>query len=330
MAANPAPADGVRLGVAVDLGSAAATRPQLDRAAELLETARANGLTSAWAGESYHVRPEVFHLPAVLTVLGHLAGRTDLPLGTAVLLARAYEPRRLAYEAALVDQLCGGRLTLGLALGNADLAGRVGGGTAGRKPAEWFADLVAFLRETWSAAPGAAGAGAAPVAPPPARPGGPPMLLGGRTRAAAVRAAVLGDGYYAATNYGDGLLAARAADYWDARAGEPGDVAVTRLCLVDEDAGRAREAAARYFAPVRDYYTARRAWMGADGPEAPRFPLVGSPAGVAAALRRYASFGVTSVQLRVAPYGTPPEAARRTLRLVGDAVLPELGKDRVR
>jgi alkanesulfonate monooxygenase SsuD/methylene tetrahydromethanopterin reductase-like flavin-dependent oxidoreductase (luciferase family) len=324
MGADPAPADGVRLGVAVDLGSAAATRPQVDRAAGLLETAAANGLTSAWVGESYHVRPEVFHLPAVLIVLGHLAGRTDLPLGTAVLLARAYEPRRLAYEAALLDQLCGGRLSLGLALGNADLAGRVGGGTDGRKPAEWFADFVALLRETWS------GEAGAPVAPPPARPGGPPMLLGGRTRAAAVRAATLGDGYYAATNYGDELLAARAADYWDARAGAPGDVAVTRLCLVDEDAGRALETAARYFAPVTDYYTARRAWMGVDGPEAPRFPLVGSPADVAAALRRYASIGVTSVQLRVAPYGTPPEVARRTLRLVGEAVLPELAKDQPR
>ncbi|TDD79767.1 LLM class flavin-dependent oxidoreductase [Actinomadura darangshiensis] len=307
----------MRLGVAVDLGSAAATRPQVDRAAKLLETARASGLSSAWVGESYHARPEVFHLPAALIVLGHLAGRTDLPLGTAVLLARAYEPRRLAYEAALLDQLCGGRLTLGLALGNADLAGRVGGGTGDRRPAEWFADLVVSLRETWSSAG---------VAPPPARPGGPPMLLGGRTRAGAVRAATIGDGYYAATNYGDGLLAARAADYWDARAGEPGEVAVTRLCLVAEDAGEARESAARYFAPVTDYYTSRRAWFGQDGPEQPRFPLVGSPADVVAALRRYASSGVTSVQLRVAPYGTPPEVARRTLELVGTAVLPELDK----
>jgi alkanesulfonate monooxygenase SsuD/methylene tetrahydromethanopterin reductase-like flavin-dependent oxidoreductase (luciferase family) len=308
----------MRLGVAIDLGSAAATRPQVDRAARLLETAEANGLSSVWAGESYHVRPEVFHLPAVLIVLAHLSGRTDLPLGTAVLLARAYEPRRLAYEAALLDQLCAGRLTLGLALGNADLAERVGGGMDGRSPGEWFASVVTSLRESWS--------GPA-VAPPPARPGGPPMLLGGRTRAAALRAATVGDGYYAATNYGDDLLAARAAEYWDARggsAGSAGEVAVTRLCLVAEDAGRAREAAGQYFASVVRYYTGRRAWFGLNGPETPRFPLVGTPEEVVAALRRYASSGVTSVQLRVAPYGTPPEVARRTLELVGKAVLPEL------
>lgn len=304
--------------MAVDLGSAGRVRPQVDRAAKLLETAEANGLSSAWLGESYHVRPEAFHLPAVLIVLGHLAGRTDLPLGTAVLLARAHEPRRLAYEAALLDQLCDGRLTLGLALGNPELADRVGAGTDGRSPGEWFAALVTALRETWSAESGT------PVAPPPVRPGGPPMLLGGRTRAAAVRAATLGDGYYAATNYGDELLAARAAEYRDARAGKPGEVAVTRLCLVDEDAGRAREMAARHFAPVLDYYTARRAWTGLDGPEKPRLPLVGSPADVVAALQRYAASGVTSVQLRVAPYGTPPEVARRTLELVGAAVIPEL------
>ncbi|WP_149260213.1 LLM class flavin-dependent oxidoreductase [Actinomadura sp. K4S16] len=314
----------MRLGAALDLGSAQATRPQVDRAARLLEAAEENGLTSAWLGESYHVRPEVFHLPAVLVVLAHLAGRTDLPLGTAVLLARAYEPRRLAYEAALLDQLCSGRLTLGLALGNADLAERVGGGTDGRRPAEWLAALVASLRGTWSAAPGTEGP--APVMPPPARPGGPPILLGGRTSAGAVRAATIGDGYYAATNYGDDLLAARAAEYRDARGAAPGEVAVTRLCLVDEDADRARETAAEYFAPVLDYYTSRRAWMGLDGPEAPRLPLVGSPADIVAALRRYAASGVTSVQLRVAPYGTPPEVARRTLTLVGSAVLPELDK----
>ncbi|MEO3829153.1 LLM class flavin-dependent oxidoreductase [Actinomadura sp. B10D3] len=315
----------MRLGVAIDLGSAAATRPQADLAARLLETAEASGLSSAWLGESYHVRPEPFHLPAALIVLGHLAGRTDLPLGTAVLLARAYEPRRLAYEAALLDQLCSGRFTLGLALGNADLAERVGGGTDGRSPGEWLASLVAELRETWSASTGTGGTGAVPVAPPPARPGGPPMFLGGRTRAAATRAATLGDGYYAATNYGDELLAARAAEYWDARGGAGGEVAVTRLCLVAEDADQARESAERHFASVLNYYTARRAWSGPDGPVTPEFPLVGSPADVAAALRRYASAGVTSVQLRVAPHGTPPEVARRTLRLVGTAVLPELG-----
>jgi alkanesulfonate monooxygenase SsuD/methylene tetrahydromethanopterin reductase-like flavin-dependent oxidoreductase (luciferase family) len=150
------------------------------------------------------------------------------------------------------------------------------------------------------------------------------MFLGGRTRAAALRAATLGDGYYAATNYGDGLLAARAAEYWDARGEAGGEVAVTRLCLVTEDAAGAQEAAARYFASVVGYYTGRRAWMGPDGPETPRFPLVGTPAEVVAALRRYAASGVTSVQLRVAPYGTPPEVARRSLELVGKAVLPEL------
>ncbi|MFG2091791.1 LLM class flavin-dependent oxidoreductase [Spirillospora sp. NPDC048824] len=319
----------LKLGVAVDLGSAAATRPQVDRAARLLETAEENGLSSVWLGESYHVRPEPFHLPAVLMVLAHLAGRTGLPLGTAVLLARAYEPRRLAYEAALLDQLCGGRLTLGLALGNADLAERFGVRTGGRRPAEWFASFVAGLRDIWSAEPGGAdGAerdGPAPVMPPPLRPEGPPMLLGGRTRAAALRAATIGDGYYAATNYGDGLLAARAAEYREARAGASGEVAVTRLCLVDEDGARARKEAAEHFAPVLGYYTDRRAWMGVDGPDEPALALVGTPDKVVAALRRYSSAGVTSVQLRVAPYGTPPETARRTLRLVGTAVLPELG-----
>lgn len=310
----------MQLGIALDLGSTQPVRPQLDQVCRLLEVAEEAGLTSVWLGESYHRRPEAFHLPAAPMVLAHLSARTSLRLGTAVLLARAHDPARLAYEAALLDQMCCGRLSLGLALGGADLAARFGGARDAGSAGSWFESFVTQLRSAWDIRSENAG-----VAPLPLQPGGPPLLIGGRTSASAARAAHLGDGYYAATNYSDQLLASQASVYRAACGdGAPGTVAVTRFCLVADDAEQARCLAERHFATALDYYSARNAWLGPAGPVSPQLPLVGTPEDVTAALRGYATAGVTSVQLRVAPLGTPPEIAVRTLQLIGSRVVPDV------
>ncbi|MDN5853634.1 MAG: LLM class flavin-dependent oxidoreductase, partial [Actinomycetia bacterium] len=297
-------------------------RPQVDGVAAILAHAERCGLDSAWVGESYHANPETFHLPASLVVLGHLAGRTALHLGTAVLLLRAYSPERLAYEVALLDQLCDGRLTLGVGLGSPEVAQRTGvprTGPAGTA----FDSALATLREAWS--PGSTGNNGT-VVPPPVQPGGPKILVGGKTAASVRRAATLADGYYGATNYTDDLLVSQATAFWSRRGGRPdevtGEVATTRFCLVHEDPATARNLAGQYFKAATDYYTARNAWAGADGPGKIELPLVGSPDQVNESIRRYAEAGVTSLQLRVAPHGTPREVAQHTLTLVGNEVLP--------
>lgn len=310
----------MRLGIALDLSSREPVRPQVDRAVAMLAHAERLGFDSAWAGESYHAAAQPFHLPSVLMVLGHLAGRTGLALGSAVLLVRAYSPEKLAYEAALLDQLCGGKLTLGLGLGGPEVAQRAGLPAPGPAGAAFDATLR-LLRHAWSADADP------PVAvPPPVRPGGPRILVGGKVPASARRAATLADGFYGATNHRDDLLIKQAAAYWSCRAGRPGTtagtVATTRFCVVHEDAATARELAARHLSAATGYYTERNLWLGADGPAEPEFPLVGTPDDIDATLARYALAGVTSVQLRVAPYGMPPEVARHTLDLVGRHVLP--------
>jgi alkanesulfonate monooxygenase SsuD/methylene tetrahydromethanopterin reductase-like flavin-dependent oxidoreductase (luciferase family) len=302
----------MRLGVALDLSSLEPVRPQVDRAVTLLAHAERLGFGSVWAGESYHASAQPFHLPSVLMVLAHLAGRTSLALGSAVLLVRAYSPERLAHEAALLDQLCGGRLTLGLGLGGPEVAGRAGLPARGPAGAAFDATLK-LLRDAWSAGG---------TVPPPVRPGGPRILVGGKVAASARRAATLADGFHGATNYRDDLLFRQAAAYWSQRGGAGGVVAATRFCLVHEDAGTARELAARHLKAATGYYTERGLWAGADGPGGPELPMVGTPDEIDATLARYARAGITSVQLRVAPYGMPPEIARHTLDLVGRHVLP--------
>jgi alkanesulfonate monooxygenase SsuD/methylene tetrahydromethanopterin reductase-like flavin-dependent oxidoreductase (luciferase family) len=290
----------VRLGLALDLGSAAPVAGQVTAALPILRAAEESGVDSVWVGESYHRQAQPFHLPAALVVLAHLAARTRLRLGTGVLLLRAYDPLRLGYETALVDQLSGGRLSVGVGLGPAELRTRFRGGAN-------VDDALRELRAAWAggAAPGPAGQ--------------PRLLVGGGTDASVRRAAGLADGYYAATNYSDRLLARQAAAY---RAhGGSGDVVANRLCLLHPDSATARELAGRYLSPVLGYYTGRGLWKSTPDDPAPGVSaLVGTPADLAAAVRRYADAGVTAVNLRVAPYGTPPDVARRTLELASSAL----------
>jgi alkanesulfonate monooxygenase SsuD/methylene tetrahydromethanopterin reductase-like flavin-dependent oxidoreductase (luciferase family) len=296
----------VKLGLALDLGSAAPVAGQVAVALPLLHTAEESGVDTVWVGESYHRRPEPFHLPAALIVLAHLAAHTSLRLGTGVLLLRAYDPVRLAYETALVDQLCAGRLSVGIGLGPAELGKRFGGDR------QTGAHVDAALREL-RAAWGRDGTPATAV-PGPTSPGGPRLLIGGGTAGSVRRAAELADGYYAATNYSDLLLAKQAAAYRDH--GATGDVVANRLCLIHPDRATAHTLAEQYLAPVLGYYSARGLWKSTPDDPEPGVPvLIGTPADVGSALRRYADLGVTAVNLRVAPHGTPPDVARRTIEL---------------
>ncbi|MBY8861146.1 LLM class flavin-dependent oxidoreductase [Nocardia sp. CA2R105] len=310
----------LRLGLALDLGSDPAAGPIADqvRAAEpLLARAERAGFDSVWLGESHHTKPEAFHLPAALLVLARLVPLTGLRLGTGVLLARALDADRLATEAALLDQLSEGRLTLGLGLGPDVLRGKLGG--PDRPGGPMLDALLTRLREVWRDRPDDA------YVPAPHQPGGPPILVGGKGIAPARRAAALGDGYYAATNYSDRLLFDQAAAYLAASPARP-RIAVNRLCIVDTDGDRARRNA-EGLAKVLGYYRSRSAWnIGrADGAGEPL--LIGTPAQVAARLRDYRAHGITQVQARVAPVGLSVDVARRTVSTLGEEVLPLLAGD---
>jgi alkanesulfonate monooxygenase SsuD/methylene tetrahydromethanopterin reductase-like flavin-dependent oxidoreductase (luciferase family) len=74
------------------------------------------GFDSVWLTEHHFSRHGI--VPASLTVLAYLAGRTtSLRLGTAVAVLPFHNPIRLAEEAATVDVLSDGRLDLGVGRG---------------------------------------------------------------------------------------------------------------------------------------------------------------------------------------------------------------------
>lgn len=189
----------MRFGVWYDFRNPANWRqPYAQLYAESLEQASLVdrlGFHSIWVSE-HHVTDEGY-LPAVFPMLAALAAETDsVRLGTAILLAPFHHPIRFAEEAAVVDHLCDGRLELGVAAGY-----RVEEFAAfGIDPAERGTrteELVQVARLAWTGEPFSFEGRHfclrdVVVTPEPAQPEGPPLWIGGTSKAAARRAGRLG------------------------------------------------------------------------------------------------------------------------------------------
>ena len=100
----------VKFGLALDFWN---TSKPLDSLLEdyvgLLTLAEQYGFDSVWAGENRPRSAESGHVPSPLLVLSALARSTRLRLGTGVTLLPVWHPLRLAYDAAMLDQISAGR-----------------------------------------------------------------------------------------------------------------------------------------------------------------------------------------------------------------------------
>lgn len=88
-----------------------------DEMVGLAVEAESAGLDSVWVSEHHFL--EDGYLSGTMPSLGGLATATDdVEIGSCIALAPLYDPVRLAEDAATVDLLADGRLTLGLAIGS--------------------------------------------------------------------------------------------------------------------------------------------------------------------------------------------------------------------
>ena len=143
-------------------------------------------------------------------------------LMTSVILAPLHNAGILAKQAATLDALSGGRLSLGLGVGGREDDFRAAPAPfAGR--GKRFEEQLALIKLIWSGQPLADDVG--PVGPAPARPGGPELLIGGGTSTAIRRVGKWADGFNAGGWTGNPLRARRqyeiAEEAWRAE-GRPG------------------------------------------------------------------------------------------------------------
>ncbi len=128
-----------------------------------------------------------------LIALAVAAGATQrVRVLASVLLAPLRSAALMAKEAASLDALSGGRLTLGLGVGSREVDFLAAGRSFSERGRR-FDDQLATLKRVWAGEAMSAEVGA--IGPTPAQPGGPPVLIGGFGPAAMRRVGPWGDGF---------------------------------------------------------------------------------------------------------------------------------------
>jgi len=193
---------------------------------------------------------------SLITLAAAAAVTSRVRLLTSVLLAPLRSPVLLAKQAASIDALSSGRLTLGLGVGSREddyQAAGVDIHTRGKR----FEEQLDILGRLWSGKPLSDTIG--PVGPTPVQSGGPEILLGGSTPAALKRAARWGNGYISSGGAQQAVPAFQIVqDAWReaARPGKPRFVSCGYFGLGEN----ARERAGQY---IRHYYSYAGPYVGA-------------------------------------------------------------------
>ena len=223
-----------------------------------------------------------------LIMLAAAAGVTQrIRLMSTVLLAPLRNPGMLAKQAATLDALSGGRLTLGLGVGGREDDFRAA-------PAEFhnrgrrFEEQITTMKRIWSGQPLNDDIG--PIGPQPVQQGGPEILIGGYSPTATKRVGRWGDGIILGGS-SDPTVAHQfysiAEESWKAeeRSGKPRFVACMYYALGPD----ALERASVY---IRDYY----AFMGQRA-ELMANSIPSTPEAIKAPIEAFTDIGVDEVVL---------------------------------
>lgn len=164
------------------------------------------------------------YLPAPIVLASAFAARTrTISIQVAALLVPLHDPIRLAEDMAVLDIVSGGRVTYVCALGYRPEEYAMFGRsmkTRGRR----MEACLKVLQQAWTGEPFEYEGRLVRVTPRPATPGGPPLMMGGNSVAAAQRAGRFGIGLMA--EGGDPSLAAVYQEACKQAGNEPG------LCIV--------------------------------------------------------------------------------------------------
>jgi len=329
------------------LGLAAQHRPDDDQAArfrehlEQVRLARAVGFSTIWASQHFLAQPFTYFQP--IPTLGRVAAEAEgMTLGTGIILLPLFQPLDVAEQMATLDVITGGRTILGVGLGyrdeentalGVDPKSRVGRLTEGPGIIErlWMGEPVTYegrhytLRDVRTSL--------RPVQRPRPR-----IWLAANTDAGVKRAAKLGDAWLMNPHSTLASIERQLALFHETRRalGRPRatDIPLIKECVVAEDAATAL-AEARPFLEAK--YKAYQQWNQDDAlPKGETFDLpfeelardrfiVGDPARAVDEIARYRErLRITELSFRVQWPGMPQATVLRTIRLLGEKVLPKL------
>ena len=260
------------------------------------------------------------HVPEILTLLTYAAACTErIGLGTSVLLLNLRHPLDLARQAATLDALSGGRLTLGVAMGGRgpeyeamsvpihQRVGRLEEGMAVLRRL-WTETDVTFHGRYYNLEN-------ANVSPKPSRPGGIPLPIGASTEPGMRRAGRISDGWIA----GGHITPEQFAHQWQVvqdaarEAGrDPSKLINLHSLYVNVDSDRER--ARRELQECLEAYYGGTGFRGDMGDHS----VVGTPQDVARAVRAFGDAGAQTVALSL-PW---PDVAK--LEWLAAEVMPAL------
>jgi alkanesulfonate monooxygenase SsuD/methylene tetrahydromethanopterin reductase-like flavin-dependent oxidoreductase (luciferase family) len=191
---------------------------------------------------AYHNYESLISLAAAAAVTERIRLTTD------ILIAPLRPGKFLAKQAATVDQLSGGRLTLGLAVGGRpDDFEAVGVDFNSR--GKIFEGQLEEMAKVWS--------GDDIVGPPAANGSRPQLLIGGSADVAYRRAARYADGWTMGGGTPDMMREgiAKTREAWEAegRDGQPRTMALAYFALGDDAEERARDSLGAYYAFLGEY-----------------------------------------------------------------------------
>ena len=238
------------------------------------------------------------------------AATTHIGLGSLVTCAAFRNPALLAKMADTVDEISGGRLTLGLGAGSLPQEFAAFGYPADHRVDRFEEALTIICRLLRDGRVDFAGryyqARDCELRPRGPRPGGPPIMVGARSPRM-------------------DRLAARSADVWNAawpNRAEALAPRITAIAVACEEVERDPATLERTVGVMVDLpgLGPSRDWLWAKLVREPLEPLTGTPEEIAAELRAYADLGVTRAQVWLDPPGLAGvEAFAPVLELLGPA-----------
>lgn len=306
---------------------------------EQVRLARAVGFDSVWASQHYLAAPFTYFQP--IPTLARVAAEAEgMRLGTGCLLLPLHHPVELAEQIATLDVISGGRFIFGVGLGYRDVENEA----MGQKPGERVQRLVEgleIIERLWSGEP-VSYAGTyftlteVRISMPPLQKPRPPIWLAANSDAGVRRAARLGDAWLMNPHATLPTLERQLALFTAARAGagKPSarEIPIAKECYMAPDAASAL-AEARPFLEAK--YRAYQRWEQDKAlPAGESFQLafeelvrdrfiIGDPVKVGEEISRYRDrLGVTTMTLRLQWPGMEQSRVLRSIRLLGEQVLP--------